>query len=169
MRYAVIYTVDLPKHGELNDFIPPEDGLWQQTEGDTCYETPDCFANDAEDLYGWAKGYHRKYSADLDEQQFEAFLEHCKLCSVKAEGSMLGNMGFTRAVVFQGQQDEHCQQEAYVTPYCEINELPQWLRERGQSVPVSLIDSPRQQYLFRGQDRREPFEAVSDCLCASFG
>ena len=169
MRYAVIYTVDVPKHGNPDDFAPPEDGPWQQTEGDSQFETPDRFAADAEDLFGWAKGHHRKHSADLDEEQFEEFLSKCELVFVDGEGSMLGGMGFTRAVVFQGQQDEDCQQEAYVTPHCEVNELPKWLREHCQLVPVNLIDSPRQRYMFCGQDRREPFEAVSDCLRTSFG
>lgn len=175
MRYAVIYTVDTPKHLSPDEFVPPEVGPWHQTEDDSNFETPDEFAGDKEDLFGWAKGHHRKFCADLDEHEFVLFLRQCDLYAVEGEASILGFGGMTRAVTFQGpvdmggRHDDECRQEAYVTPHCETEELQAWLREYGQRVPVCLTDSPRQRYLFRGQDQREPFQAVSDCLLSRFG
>ncbi len=118
MRFSVIYSVDCPDDDDvcIFEFAPPDLALWEDTEGDEAYE------------YGylggrWTEGFHAKWTAILDREQFDAFIEHTGLKAESTEtmGS-LGAPGFgfcwAPAISFT-RDDPDAIQSAYVTPLPE--------------------------------------------------
>src|SRR4051794_26915815 len=89
MQFSVIFSVDVPQDVSIREYAPPSVGkLWTLTEGDEQHE------------YGylegrWDKGKHRKWTAFLDRQQFDAFVSKLGLYAedVQTMGS-LGAPGF---------------------------------------------------------------------------
>lgn len=161
MRFCVIFTADTPAHEDVDNRRPSGE-VWQETEGDNQYEVPDAYSGDDQDFYGWQKGHHRKWAADLNETEFRQFLKECGPFFIDGEGGTLTpELGFASAVVFIGPHNEDVRAEAFVTPHCGNSELVDWLREHEQSVPVCLTDDARQKYIPTVPvDRRNAFEAV---------
>lgn len=117
MLFSVIYSVDVPSDEDISRFAPPDLSLWDETEDDGQYE------------YGhldgrWEEGHHRKWCALLTRDQFDEFIEHCRLNAedVETMGS-LGAPGFefdwAPAISFTS-DDADAIQSAYVTPVPEI-------------------------------------------------
>ncbi|MFO0926153.1 MAG: hypothetical protein U0736_03820 [Gemmataceae bacterium] len=117
MLFSVIYSVDVPSNVSLKAYTPTCPSLWTRTEGDEQYE------------YGylevrWEKGKHRKWTAVLTRDQFDAFVEKLGLVAedVQTMGS-LGAPGFgfgwAPAISFNG-DDQDAILNAYVTPVSEI-------------------------------------------------
>jgi hypothetical protein len=116
MLFSVIYSVDVPSNVSLKPYTPPRRSLWTRTEGEEQYE------------YGylegrWEKGKHRKWTALLTRDQFDAFVEKLGLVAedVQTMGS-LGAPGFgfgwAPAISFNG-DDQDAILNAYVTPIPE--------------------------------------------------
>lgn len=174
MRFAIIYSVTTSVNSYPTNFAPPSEQEWHETEGDSDYEVPDAYAEDAqnEDVYGWKNGRHRKWTANLSEDEFLDFIELCDLTMLDGEGSAIGAIGLgeSRACVFEGRDDETVIQEAYVTPYCSEKDVANWLRKHDHPIPICLTDAPTQQYIDRkAVDRRSVWQAVVDCLKDLFG
>lgn len=119
MQFSIIYSVDVPADADVLDFAPPNVAeLWDETEDDGQY--------DCDDLEGdWEHGHHRKWCGLLDREQFEDFLDRCRLFAetVETMGS-LGAPGFgfgwAPAISFRG-DDHNAIQSAYVTPLPETS------------------------------------------------
>ena len=138
MQFSVIYSVDVPEDTHVLDYAPPKvSDLWDETEDDAEY--------DCDDLEGeWEHGHHRKWCAILDREQFEDFLDRCRLFAetVETMGS-LGAPGFgfgwTPALSFRG-DDPNAIQNAYVTPVPETSKerlhRKDWQRVRRAMLAV---------------------------------
>jgi hypothetical protein len=117
MQFSVIYSADVPADVDVLDYAPPPaESVWDETEGDEQFE------------YGylegrWEEGHHRKWCGLLDRDEFDRFVEHCRLVAedVQTMGS-LGAPGFgygwAPAISFRG-DDPDAIQSAYVTPIPE--------------------------------------------------
>jgi hypothetical protein len=118
MLFSVIYSVNVPQGVSIKPYTPPQVGrLWTRTEGDE--------QNEYGYLEGrWDKGKHRKWTALLTRDQFDAFVEKLGLVAedVQTMGS-LGAPGFgfgwAPAISFNG-DDEDAILNAYVTPIPEV-------------------------------------------------
>lgn len=169
LKFSVIYTVDCAAAVDPLDHLPPQyEELWQETEDDGAYEVPDKYAEDAagRNDYGWKDGHHRKWCADLTNEQLEEFAKICHMTAA-GEGSALGivGTGLSRVVVFEGISAEDIVTEAFVTPHGTEAEAREWLRQQEESVPAVLTDAPGQRYLFKElKDRRSVWQAVYDGL-----
>ena len=78
MQFSVIYSVDCPEDVDVADFAPPDLDLWDETEGNEQYEYSYLEGQ-------WENGTHRKWCAILDREQFDAFVEHCRLFAESTE------------------------------------------------------------------------------------
>jgi hypothetical protein len=117
MLFSVIYSVDAPEDVAINRYAPPQPELWDQTEGDECYE------------YGyleglWSEGSHRKYCALLNRHQFDAFVSELGLYAedVHTLGSIGApgcGYGCSPAISFTA-DDPDAILSAYVTPLPEV-------------------------------------------------
>lgn len=117
MQFSVIYSVDVPSDVEILDFIPPEvEQLWDETEGDDQFEY-DYLEGD------WENGHHRKWTALLNREQFDEFIERCGLHAETTEtmgsiGAPGFGFGWAPAISFTS-HDSDAIQSAYVTPIPE--------------------------------------------------
>jgi len=118
MLFSVIYSVDVPSNVSIRDYAPPSvRRLWTTTEGDNQYEYSYLAGR-------WEKGRHRKWTAILTRDQFDAFVSKLGLVAedVQTMGS-LGAPGFgfgwAPAISFNG-DDENAILNAYVTPLPEV-------------------------------------------------
>jgi hypothetical protein len=118
MLFSVIYSVDVPSNGDVNDFAPPKlDELWDQTEGDEEYQYSYLEGR-------WEEGSHRKWCALLTRDQFNDFVNACGLHAedVQTMGS-IGSPGFdsgwSPAISFTSDSQDAIL-SAYVTPIPEV-------------------------------------------------
>lgn len=113
MRFSVIYSVDVPADEYIEDYYPPADQQWEETEGDEQYEY--------DYLEGrWEDGNHRKFCAILDREQFDEFISRLGLYAERTEtGGSLGAPGFgyrwAPAISFISDSPDAIM-SAYVTP-----------------------------------------------------
>lgn len=117
MIFSVIFSVDAPACVDIDRYTPPQSELWEQTEGDEGYE------------YGymegsWTEGFHRKFCALLNRQQFDAFIS--KLGLYAEDVHTLGSIGApgcgfgcSPAISFTA-DDPDALLSAYVTPLPEV-------------------------------------------------
>lgn len=117
MLFSIIYSADCPADENIDRFAPPDLSAWDETEDDRSF--------DYGHLEGrWENGQHRKWCALLTRDQFDEFIEHCRLQAedVETMGS-LGAPGFgyewAPAISFCG-DDPDVIQSAYVTPVPEV-------------------------------------------------
>lgn len=117
MLFSVIYSADCPADENIDRFAPPDLSAWEETEDDRSYEY--------RHLEGrWEDGQHRKWCALLTRDQFDQFVEHCRLNAedVETMGS-LGAPGFSYewapAISFTGDHPDAIQ-SAFVTPVPEV-------------------------------------------------
>lgn len=122
MQFSIIYSVDVPEDTDVLDYAPPQASeLWDETEDDGQY--------DYDDLEGeWKHGHHRKWCGLLNREQFNDFIDRCRLFAetVETMGSLGApgfGLGWAPAVNFRG-NDPNAIQSAYVTP------VPQTSKER---------------------------------------
>ena len=78
MLFSIIYSADCTSDQDIADYAPPDLNLFDQTEGDDCYN------------YGylegaWEHGHHAKWTGLLTKEQFEAFVSHCGLVAEDIE------------------------------------------------------------------------------------
>lgn len=136
MLFSIIYSVDVPEDLNIERYAPPHaDDLWDKTEdGPTEYAY----------LEGdWTNGWHRKWCAILDRDQFDEFIRRCGLSAESTEtmGSIgaLGCGYWAPAISFDARHSD-CIVNAYVTPLPEIRkqELNQadWHRLRDAMLSV---------------------------------
>lgn len=117
MRFSVIYSVDVPEDEDILGYAPPDLELWDETEGDEEYEYAYLEGH-------WENGHHRKWSALLDRNQFNQFVEHCGLYAEDARtlgsiGAPGCGLGRAPAIPFTS-YDPVAIQSAYVTPLPEV-------------------------------------------------
>ena len=119
MQFSIIYSVDVPADVDVSKFAPANlDELWDETEDDGQY--------DCDDLGGeWEEGHHRKWCAILNREQFNEFIDHCRLMAENVEtmgslGAPGFGFGWAPAISFRG-DDPDAYQNAYVTPVPETS------------------------------------------------
>jgi hypothetical protein len=137
MQFSIIYSVDCPSSEDISDFAPPNLELWDQTEGDEQYEY--------DYLEGeWEDGFHRKWAAILDRDQFDDFINSCHLQAEHTEtmgslGAPGCGYGWAPAISFNS-CDPDALLSAYVTPLPEISkdifDDDDWNRVRGAVLAV---------------------------------
>jgi hypothetical protein len=136
MKFAVIYSIDVPRGIKISQFAPPNVyKLWKKTEGDDLYEY-----DYLEDEF--AKGHHRKWCAILTKKQFNKFVDHCRLLAEDVE--IMGSFGFpslgvSPAISFRS-YDEDAIKSAYVTPLPETRKTEltdlDWKRVRKATLSI---------------------------------
>lgn len=123
MLFSVIYSADVPGDIDVLDYAPPQVAdLWDETEGDESYEYS--YLEDR-----WETGYHRKFCAILDRDQFDQFVSRLGLYAESTEtmgslGAPGCGFGWSPAISFTS-DDPDCIMSAYVTP------LPSTRKEHG--------------------------------------
>ena len=123
MQFSVIYSVDIPQGVSIKNFAPPQVGrLWTLTEGDQQYEYSYLEGR-------WEKGRHRKWTALLTRNQFDAFVGKLGLHAESTEtmgslGAPGFGFGWSPAISFTS-DDQDAITSAYVTP------LPETTKEGG--------------------------------------
>jgi hypothetical protein len=139
MRFSVIYSVDVPDDDDSNifNYAPPDLTLWDETEGDEAYEFSYLGGR-------WFEGFHAKWVAVLDRDQFDAFIEHTGLKAESTEtmgslGAPGCGFGWAPAISFTG-DDEDAIQSAYVTPLPETRkpsgDVGDWERVKAAVLAV---------------------------------
>lgn len=144
MIWYVIYTVDCPRKESISQFRP-KGCQWQLTEDDSQYD------------YGylggeWTKGKHRKWVAQLTEEQFDQWLTQLDMEPEQTQtmGSIT-ELGWLPAVSFRSGLEENHQviMSAYVSLLATRAELLKLLCEWGFTPPQVLSDDPAQRKLWK--------------------
>lgn len=136
MYYSVIYDFDVPlpcrtypaDRVSVKHFKPPH-----------CRKLWECTESGVED-----GKKHRKYTAILNQEQFDEFVKNLSLAasSIETMGSIGApgyGFGLTPAICFEG-TDERVYQNAYVTPSGSAVELAEFLKTHGIKPPMCLTD-----------------------------
>ena len=113
MLFSVIYELDVPRSEAVGQYLPKQRHLFQQTEGDDCYEYSHLEGD-------WEKGKHRKLCGILTKEQFERFLSDTGLQAEDCEtmgslGAPGFGLGWAPAISFRGDHYSALS-SAYVTP-----------------------------------------------------
>jgi hypothetical protein len=114
MKFYIIYSFDCKRNISVERFKPPFIRKWDLTEGDEQYEY-DYLDGD------YKNGKHRKYTAELNKEQFKQFVDDCCLYmeDVETMGSLTIEYGHLPAFSFNGENEFAIWQKAYVTPFPE--------------------------------------------------
>lgn len=117
MQFSVIYSADVPEGVSIRDYAPPQVGrLWTMTEA-------------GESEYAYLEGRwqnrskHRKWTAILTRQQFDAFVSKLGLYAESTEtmgslGAPGFGFGWSPAISFSADHEDAIV-SAYVTPIPE--------------------------------------------------
>jgi hypothetical protein len=122
MHFSIIYSVDIPRHEAIGNYMP-NDRLrrrrFDMTEGDESYDY-NYLADETPGNDYWRNGKHRKLCAILSKQEFEEFLFDTGLFpeDVETLGSIgAPGFGFSLAPAISFTNDDpEAIQSAYVTP-----------------------------------------------------
>lgn len=135
MLFSTIYSIDVSSKDSVEERYPPgvEPGkeydheVWECTEsGETQY----AYLEGA-----WKDGQHRKFSALLTREEFEAFLRGAGLCASWTEtGGSIGAPGFdiyhAPAIAFDSDYNDAII-GAYVTPIPTVHTREQFMEREG--------------------------------------
>lgn len=135
---SAIYSVDCPDDEEMLDFAPPKArSFGTRPRGDEQYEYSYLEGR-------WENGSHRKWCAVLTRDQFDEFVERCRLTaeSTPTMGSIGApgcGFGWQPAVSFRSDHPDAVQ-SAYVTPLPETRKQAgdegDWERVRSAVLAV---------------------------------
>ncbi len=161
MRFYVIHEIYCTSKSDLDGYAPDRD-LFVQTE--SFPEPPDKYHEDP----AWKDASHRKYVADLSDEDFEQFVyDYALKCHPAECGSSLTEFGFLRNVLFDGESLGDTVFECRVTPHGTDSEMREWFRDHHQRLPSCLADLPGQRYLpgmTNLRDKRDRWTAACDAL-----
>lgn len=119
MKYYVVYEADAYVDVDIGEFEPPFLELWTETESHLSER------NEELEVWKGLWGQHKKWCAELCEEEFAKLLDQNGLCWAGPTAGLIGypSMGWNPAIAFIGDSQDnrgHC--EAWV---CPIPEIPQ--------------------------------------------